>query len=111
MVEELAWPGADLVLHGLPSAVHDCRVHLVRRHDAGQPLDGEEPVFPADGDVVPGAVAVGEAVALPAQPLHGVLDLLLGPAVVVREEHVLGEVGELLLCRADRRRTPRGSPR
>ena len=99
VVEELARPGADLVLDRLPPAVHHVRVHLVRGKDAGQPLDGEQPVLPADGHVVPGVIAVGEAVAPPADPFHGVLDLLLGAAVVVGEEHVLGEVGELLLAR------------
>ncbi len=58
MVEQLTWPGADLVFHRLPSAVRHGGVHLVRRQDAGQPFDGEEPVLSVDGDVVPGVVAV-----------------------------------------------------
>ena len=98
MVEELAGAGADLVLHRLAPALHHLRLHGVRGHDPRQPLDGEEPVLPPDGDVVPGVVAVGAAVAPAAEPLHRVLDLLFGAAFVVGEQHMLGEVGELLLA-------------
>ena len=96
VAEELAGAGIHLVLDRLPPAFHHLRVHGVGRQDAGQPLDGEEAVLPRDRHVVPGVVGEGEAVELPAEALDRVLDLLLGAALAVREEHVFGEVRELL---------------
>ncbi len=99
MVVELARLGTDLDLDRLAPALDHLGFHGVRRQDAGQPFDGEKAVFRGDGHIVPGVVAVGDAVAPPAQSLHGVLDLLLGPAGVFREEHVLGKVRELFPAR------------
>ncbi len=97
-IDQVAGFGVDLQGDGLALALDHLGIHLVWREDPIKPIQGEKRVLLADAHVIEGAIGADRRVVDTAPLLDLAFNLLFTLSRLIGEQHMLGEVGQLLLA-------------